>query len=158
MSLRKNAFFICAVLLNSNLIAAQPAPPTAMVAPNMTASAVKLTKPVAPPAEPTIQLSVFVFDAANNPNSGVEVTQNGKMWGNCKWGGVNAQNVSGQPSTKVCKFSAPRGTTVGVTQSPGSPQLAALQCNGNAPGMCYKTASFELLRDGEIEAAFNIKP
>ncbi len=156
----RNLILVSAALIGCNAFAVQTsasAPATSMVAPNVTANAAKLTKPQLP-VEPEVLLSIFVFDPTNNPNSGVEVTQNGKMWGSCRWGGVNAQPVAGQTSTKLCKFSAPRGTKVGLTPSPAGPQLAGLQCNSSAPGMCYKTASFELARDGEIEAAFNIKP
>ncbi len=151
---------VSTALLSCNLFA-QSGPKTAIVAPNVTtnttANAAKLVKPL-PPVEPEIQLSIFVFDPTNNPNSGVEVTQNGKMWGNCKWGGVNAQPVPGQTSTKLCKFATYRGTKVNLTQSAGSPNVAAWQCNSTGTGACYKSPAIELLRDGQIEAAFNIKP
>jgi hypothetical protein len=158
----RNIVFIGAAIFSGNLLA-QASPPKAVVtpnaalAPNAAVNTGKLIKPPMP-AEPEIKLSVFVFDGTNNPASGVEVTQNGNMWGNCKWGGINAQPVSGQPSTKLCKFSAARGTKINVTPSPGSPTLAGLQCNPSGTGACYKTQAFELLRDGHIEAAFNIKP
>lgn len=127
------------------------------MAPNVTVNAAAVTKPQLP-VEPEINLSVFVFDAGNNPNNGVEVTQNGKMWGNCKWGGVNAQPVPGQSSTKLCKFATARGTKISLSASPGSAPVAAWQCNSTGSGACYKTPTFELLREGQIEAAFNIKP
>jgi hypothetical protein len=152
----RNIVLVSAALFSCNLLA-QSGPRVGTVTPNATANAAKLIKPL-PPAEPEIMLSIFVFDPTNNPNSGVDVTQNGKMWGNCKWSGVNAQPVAGQPSTKLCKFSAPRGTKVALTPLPGSPAVAAWQCNSSGSGMCYKAPAFELARDGQVEAAFNIKP
>jgi hypothetical protein len=151
----RNIVLISAAFVSCHLFAAQPVASTTTVAPNVNTA--KLIKPLQP-VEPEVLLSIFVFDPTSNPNSGVEVTQNGKMWGSCRWGGLNAQPVSGQPSTKLCKFSASRGTQVNLTPSPAGPALAGLQCNSSGTGMCYKSASFALARDGQIEAAFNIKP
>jgi hypothetical protein len=47
---------------------------------------------------------------------------------------------------------------VGLTPSPSGSALAALQCNSSGSGMCYSTSAFALARDGQIRAAFNIKP
>nr|WP_295770014.1 hypothetical protein [Rhodoferax sp.] len=152
----RSIIFIGAVVFSCNLLAAQPVAPAAVLAPNANTPIAKVIK--LPPAEPEVQLSIFVFDSTSNPNSGVEVTQNGKMWGSCRWGGLNAQPVTSQPATKLCKFSAPRGTAINLTQSPGGSTLAGFQCNAAGTGMCYKTAAFTLARDGQVEAAFNIKP
>ena len=160
----RNIIFISAALLSGSLFA-ESGPPKVSATPNAahpanaanTANVAKTIKTL-PPAEPEVPLSVFVFDSTKNPSSGVDVTQNGKLWGSCKWGDINAQPVSGQPATKVCKFAAPRGTKVNLTQLPGSVQIAGWQCNPAGSGACYKTPAFELAREGHIEAAFNIKP
>lgn len=122
------------------------------------------TPPSTPQPQPEIKLDVYLFDSSKSGKAGVEVQKNGGLWGNCKWDGPNAKPVKiavegATVDAKLCKFAAPRGTKVTLSQSPGATtNLSAIICATGVGGMCCNQFNFELQRDGQAVGAFGYKP